>query len=118
LTRLARAGLELTTYRLLSESTTTRLRQPVDGLKVAINEVQDILNRIHHYYECGIGKFHRGDKIRILGQRSLSQRWNFLYPKRVNNDGLFFSHFAHKFRSFEKIKNYQNPHLTFNAKTN
>jgi hypothetical protein len=29
LTRPARAGLELTTYRLLSESTTTRLRQPV-----------------------------------------------------------------------------------------
>jgi hypothetical protein len=28
-TRPARAGLELTTYRLLSESTTTRLRQPV-----------------------------------------------------------------------------------------
>jgi hypothetical protein len=29
LTRPARAGLKLTTYRLLSESTTTRLRQPV-----------------------------------------------------------------------------------------
>jgi hypothetical protein len=29
LTRPAQAGLELTTYRLLSESTTTRLRQPV-----------------------------------------------------------------------------------------
>jgi hypothetical protein len=29
LTRPARAGLELTTYQLLSESTTTRLRQPV-----------------------------------------------------------------------------------------
>jgi hypothetical protein len=29
LTQLVRAGLELTTYRLLSESTTTRLRQPV-----------------------------------------------------------------------------------------
>jgi hypothetical protein len=29
LTRLARAGLELTTYRLLSESTTTGLRQPI-----------------------------------------------------------------------------------------
>jgi hypothetical protein len=29
LTRPARAGLELTTFRLLSESTTTRLRQPV-----------------------------------------------------------------------------------------
>jgi hypothetical protein len=29
LTRPARAGLELTTYRVLSESTTTRLRQPV-----------------------------------------------------------------------------------------
>jgi hypothetical protein len=28
LTRPARAGFELTTYRLLSESTTTRLRQP------------------------------------------------------------------------------------------
>jgi hypothetical protein len=30
LTRPARAGLELMTYRLLSESTTTRLRQPVE----------------------------------------------------------------------------------------
>jgi hypothetical protein len=30
LSRLARAGLELTTSRLLSESTTTRLRQPVN----------------------------------------------------------------------------------------
>jgi hypothetical protein len=29
LTRPARAGLELTTYRLLSKSTTTRLQQPV-----------------------------------------------------------------------------------------
>jgi hypothetical protein len=29
LTRPARAGLELTTYRLLRESTTTRLRQPM-----------------------------------------------------------------------------------------
>jgi hypothetical protein len=29
LTQPARAGLELTTYRLLSESTTTRLRQPL-----------------------------------------------------------------------------------------
>jgi hypothetical protein len=29
LTRPARAGLELKTYRLLSESTTARLRQPV-----------------------------------------------------------------------------------------
>jgi hypothetical protein len=30
LTQPARAGLELTTFRLLSESTTTRLRQPVN----------------------------------------------------------------------------------------
>jgi hypothetical protein len=34
LTRLVRAGFELTTYRLLSESTTTRLRQPVNGTSV------------------------------------------------------------------------------------
>jgi hypothetical protein len=34
LTRLARAGLELTTYRLLSESTTTRLRQPVTNVNL------------------------------------------------------------------------------------
>jgi hypothetical protein len=32
LTRPARAELELTTYRLLSESTTTRLRQPVASI--------------------------------------------------------------------------------------
>jgi hypothetical protein len=25
-------------------------------------------NRIHHYYKCGIRKFHRGDKIRSLGR--------------------------------------------------
>jgi hypothetical protein len=34
LTRPARAGLELTTYRLLSENTTTRLRQPVSSDEV------------------------------------------------------------------------------------
>jgi hypothetical protein len=28
----------------------------------------NLTNRIHHYYECGIGKFHRGDKIRTLGR--------------------------------------------------
>jgi hypothetical protein len=27
-----------------------------------------LINRIHHYYECRIGKFHRGDKIRSLGR--------------------------------------------------
>jgi hypothetical protein len=32
LTRPAPAGLEFTIYRLLSESTTTRLRQPVDDI--------------------------------------------------------------------------------------
>jgi hypothetical protein len=26
------------------------------------------INRIHHYYECGIRKFHRWDKIRSLGR--------------------------------------------------
>jgi hypothetical protein len=37
LTRLARAGLKLTTYRLLSESSTTRLRQLVASKSVEID---------------------------------------------------------------------------------
>uniref|UniRef100_K1QKH6 Uncharacterized protein n=1 Tax=Magallana gigas TaxID=29159 RepID=K1QKH6_MAGGI len=29
---------------------------------------QFVTNRIIHYYECGIVKFHRGDKIHCLGR--------------------------------------------------
>jgi hypothetical protein len=58
----------------------------------------------------------------LLVKQFLSQGWNFPNPKRVNNDGLFFSYFVyhlvHRFESLEKIQNYQNPHFNSYAKTN
>jgi preprotein translocase subunit SecB len=37
------------------------------NVSMTIRVDKDKNNRIHHYYECGVGKFHRGKNIRSLG---------------------------------------------------
>uniref|UniRef100_K1R059 Uncharacterized protein n=1 Tax=Magallana gigas TaxID=29159 RepID=K1R059_MAGGI len=50
------------------------------------------INRIIHYDECGIVKFHRGDKIHCLGRSfaesytvNLGPEVKYHYPTRVYN---------------------------------
>jgi hypothetical protein len=50
LTRLARAGLKLTTSRMLSESTTTRLRKMSDRIKRMIDYLFTVLRPAQEYF--------------------------------------------------------------------
>jgi hypothetical protein len=79
LTRPAQAGLELTTYRLLSENTTTRLRQPVRW-----NWKYIIIG-----YRLCMGKYDDRVSWRVEGT-------GLRGPSATKNEVIIFSHTVYK----------------------